>query len=70
MTTLDKQRGDHYHSWPQLLGGGRFLLFVRTNDAATNGMYAGTLGSSDIRLVHASASRAVFANGQLLWSDR
>ena len=37
VTTLDKQRGDHYHSWPQLLGGGRFLLFVRTNDAATNG---------------------------------
>jgi eukaryotic-like serine/threonine-protein kinase len=68
VTTLDKQRGDHYHSWPQLLGGSRFLLFVRTNDAATNGVYAGTLGSSDIRLVHASASRAVYANGRLLWA--
>jgi Tol biopolymer transport system component len=66
-TTLDRERGDNYHSWPQFLPGGRFLMFVRTDNAETNGVYAGTLDSSQADLVVASGSRAVSAAGHLLW---
>jgi eukaryotic-like serine/threonine-protein kinase len=68
LTKLDGARSDNYHSWPQHLPGGRFLLYVRTDDAKTNGVYAGRLDSTEITQVLPSASRAVFAGGQLLWS--
>jgi Tol biopolymer transport system component len=67
VTTLDTTRRDEYHSWPQLLPDGRFLVFVRTGDARTTGTYAGRLGSRDLALVLANASRAVYALGHLLW---
>ena len=67
-TTLDAKRGDNYHSWPQLLPGKRFLFFVRTSDAQTNGMYAGRLDSAEITLIQASSARGVFADGHLIWS--
>jgi serine/threonine protein kinase len=67
LTTLDAPRGDQYHSWPQLLPDDRYLFFVRTNDRETNGMYAGRLGSPDVTLVLANASRAVYGSGHLLW---
>jgi hypothetical protein len=67
-TTLDPTRGDNYHSWPQFLPGGRFLLFVRTNDAETNGAYVGALDSPAIQRVLATSSRALYASGHLLWS--
>ena len=69
VTTLDGPRGDEYHSWPQLLSGGRFLLFVRTRDANTTGVYAGDGDSGNVRLILANASRAVFAGGHLLWAN-
>ena len=68
ITKLDSARGDQYHSWPQLVGGGRFLFFVRTNDPNTNGVYAGSLDGSEARLVVASAARGVYAAGTLLWA--
>ena len=68
VTRLDKTRGDYYHSWPQLLPDDRFLFFVRTDDPDTNGVYTGELKSADVRKVQANASRAVFANGHLLWT--
>jgi eukaryotic-like serine/threonine-protein kinase len=68
LTKLDGARGDQYHSWPQLLDGGRFLLFVRTSDPATNGVYAGSLTASDTTLVVASSGRGVYAAGTLLWA--
>jgi serine/threonine protein kinase/Tol biopolymer transport system component len=68
VTQLDTTRGDQYHSWPQLLSGDRFLLFIRTDNAETNGVYAGDLTSSDLTKIHANASRAVYANGHLLWT--
>jgi eukaryotic-like serine/threonine-protein kinase len=67
-TTLDSTRRDQYHSWPQSLGKGRFLLFVRTDDPQTNGVYAGSVDSSDITLVVPSSARAVYAAGKLLWA--
>jgi Tol biopolymer transport system component len=68
ITKLDSGRGDQYHSWPQLLDGGRFLFYVRTNDPATNGVYAGSLTASDTKLVVASSARGVYAAGTLLWA--
>ncbi len=65
-TKRDAGRGDEYHSWPQILPGGRFLFFVRTNDARTTGVYAGSVDSGET-LVLANASRAVYAAGHLLW---
>jgi Tol biopolymer transport system component len=67
-TLLDTARGDQYHSWPQLLDDRRFLLFVRTDGADTNGVYAGTLGTDAVVLVRANPSRAVYANEYLLWT--
>ena len=67
-TTLDTKRGDNYHSWPQLLSDRRFLFFVRTNDAQTNGIYAGRLDSTESRLIQASSARGVVAEGHLIWS--
>jgi Tol biopolymer transport system component len=68
LTVLDKERRDNYHSWPQLLPGGRLLLFVRTDDAKTTGLYAGSLNAQGLTAVLATASRAVFAGGHLLWT--
>jgi Tol biopolymer transport system component len=68
LTTLDRARGDHYHSWPQLLPDNRFLFFVRTDDPKTNGVYARRLDGADTSFVMANATRAVYAAGHLLWS--
>ena len=68
ITTLNGPRGDHYHSWPQLLDGGRFLFFVRTNDPTTNGVYMATLAAPEGTLVVSSAGRGVYAAGELLWT--
>jgi eukaryotic-like serine/threonine-protein kinase len=67
ITKLDTKRGDNYHSWPQLLPGGRFLFFVRTENPQHNGVYAGQLDAADIAQVMSNASRAEFAAGHLLW---
>jgi eukaryotic-like serine/threonine-protein kinase len=68
LTTLDAGRGDQYHSWPQWLGGGRFLFFVRTDNGETNGTYAGSVDSKTVTKVLASSSRALYASGRLLWT--
>jgi Tol biopolymer transport system component len=67
-TTIDSKRGDNYHSWPQFLSDDRFLFFVRTDDAKTNGMYAASLDSTDATFVAANPTRAVYAAHHLLWS--
>ena len=68
LTVLDKERHDNYHSWPQLLPGGRLLLFVRTEDAKTTGLYAGSVTAPGLTAVLATPSRPVFAGGHLLWT--
>jgi eukaryotic-like serine/threonine-protein kinase len=68
LTTLDKARGDNYHSWPQILPAGRFLAFVRTDKAETTGIYAGRLDTPELTLVLSNPSRAVYAAGHLLWA--
>ncbi len=68
LTTISAERRENYHSWPQLLPGGRLLLFVRTEDARTTGLYAASLDSPAISQVMATSSRAIFASGSLLWT--
>ena len=68
LTVLDKARGDNYHSWPQLLPGGRLLAFVRTADAKTTGLYAGRLDAPALTAVMATSSRALLADDHLLWT--
>ena len=48
LTTISAARRENYHSWPQLLPGGRLLLFVRTEDTSTTGLYAATLDAPAI----------------------
>ena len=43
LTTLDASRGEVFHYWPQLLPGGRFLYFVRSNKRENTGVYAASL---------------------------
>jgi len=68
LTVLDKERRDNYHSWPQLLSGGRLLAFVRTDDVKTTGLYHGSLDANGLTVVMATSSRAVLADGHLLWT--
>ena len=68
LTTISAARRENYHSWPQLLPGGRLLLFVRTEDPSTTGLYAATLDAPAISQVMTTSSRAVYASGSLLWT--
>jgi eukaryotic-like serine/threonine-protein kinase len=43
VTTLDAARGEVFHYWPQILPGGRFLYFVRSNKRENTGVYAASL---------------------------
>jgi eukaryotic-like serine/threonine-protein kinase len=67
LTTLETARQDNYHSWPQFLPDKRLLLFVRTEDPKTTGMYVRSLDASTMVAVMPSASRAVYSAGHLLW---
>ena len=40
VTILDSSRGEVFHYWPQILPGGHFLYFVRSNKAENTGVYA------------------------------
>jgi hypothetical protein len=42
---------------------------VRTDNVDTNGVYAGSLDSGEIKKVQANGSRAVYAAGHLLWTN-
>ena len=45
LTTLDASRGEVFHYWPQVLPGGRFLYFVRSNRHENTGVYAASLAN-------------------------
>jgi len=68
LTIRNVNRHEDYHSWPQLLSGGRLLLFVRTDDPRTTGVYAGRVDAPDVTQVMANPTRAVYAGGSLLWT--
>jgi len=72
LTTLNEDRFDVAHRWPQFLPDGRRFLFYivsTTNTAASehSGVYIGSLDSDETRLVLKSESRARYAQGHLLY---
>jgi len=72
LTTLDKDRFDIGHRWPELLPDGRHFLFyvVSTSNPVTSehsGIYVGSLDSEETRFLLKSESRALYAGGHLLY---
>jgi eukaryotic-like serine/threonine-protein kinase len=52
VTTLDRSKRENSHRWPQFLPDGRHLLFfARSASAEHQGIYVGTPGSSDWKLL-------------------
>ena len=52
VTTLDRSKRENSHRWPQFLPDGRHLLFLaRSATSAHQGIYVGTPGSKDWRLL-------------------
>ena len=61
VTRLDRERRDASHRWPVFLPGQKhFLVFVRT-DGDRSGIYAGTVGSPELRFLFPSSSNALYA---------
>lgn len=72
VTTLNSDRFDVAHRWPQFLPDGRHFLFYvvsTTNPTASehSGIYVGSLGSSETRQLLQAESRGVYARGHLLY---
>jgi Tol biopolymer transport system component/DNA-binding winged helix-turn-helix (wHTH) protein len=77
-TTLDASREEVFHYWPQILPGGHFLYFVRSNIHEKTGVYAASLAKPrETVQVMATDTNAWFApavdsghnnrKGYLLW---
>ena len=69
VTTLDAAAQETGHQWPQFLPGGRrFLYGVRSANPDRNGIYVGSLDSTEkIRVLALPASRATYAGGYLVF---
>ena len=63
-TTLDASRGEGLHLWPQMLPGGRFLVFVQSQKREHAGVYVASLAKPDKRvLVLNTDAKALYASG-------
>ena len=71
MTTLDAAAQETEHQWPQFLPGGRrFLYGVRSANPDRNGIYVGSLDSTEkIRVLALPTSRATYAGGYLVFAQ-
>ncbi len=72
LTTLDKDRSHIAHRWPHFLPDGRHFLFyvVSTTNPITSeysGIYIGSLDSDKTQFLLKAESRAVYADGHLLY---
>jgi len=72
VTTLNKDRFDIAHRWPQFLPDGRHFLYyvVSTTNPSTSehsGIYIGSLDSNESRFLLKSESRALYSRGYLLY---
>ncbi len=45
LTTLDAQRGESFHRWPQALPGGRFFFLVESEKRENNGIFAASFAA-------------------------
>jgi serine/threonine protein kinase len=64
VTTLDAVKKEQSHRWPWFLPDGRHFLYVAT---APNTVYVGSLDSEERTPLLASESKAVYADGYLLF---
>jgi Tol biopolymer transport system component/tRNA A-37 threonylcarbamoyl transferase component Bud32 len=64
VTTLDTARQERSHRWPWFLPDGRHFLFV---SQAPTTIYVGSIDSADRTEVLAATSRAVYADGHVLF---
>ena len=64
-TTLDAAQKEQWHRWPSFLPDGRNFLYVAGPPTT---VYVGSLDSKDRVRVIASDSKAIYANGYLLFS--
>jgi Tol biopolymer transport system component len=72
ITTLSQERFDVAHRWPRFLPDGQHFLFylVSTTSQTTSefsGIYVGSLGSDETRLLLKSESRGLYSEGHLLY---
>lgn len=71
VTTLDRARGEQSHRWPAFLPDGRHFVFAaRAARRQDDGLYLGTLGSADRRLISGDRSNAAYAGPGFLWIAR
>ncbi|HEY7057721.1 MAG TPA: protein kinase [Vicinamibacterales bacterium] len=72
VTTLDRNRGEYQHGWPQFLPDGRSFLYVaRSNSDEQAGVYLSALGSTTATRLMPAYSRVTYARtGHLLFVRR
>jgi Tol biopolymer transport system component len=69
-TRLDRARGEVGHAWPSLLPDGRHFLFVSIMAGrSVLDIKLGALGSLESRMVGHTDTRAVYANGCLIYTS-
>jgi Tol biopolymer transport system component len=62
VTSMSQDRADTSHRWPQFLTDGRrFICFVRSNDRLKEGIYLGSVGSDELKMLVQASYGAVFA---------
>jgi serine/threonine protein kinase len=68
LTTVDGDRGELQHAWPEFLPDGRRYLFViRSANPERSGLYVGSLDGAPPRRLSPAFSRAVYADHRLLY---
>jgi eukaryotic-like serine/threonine-protein kinase len=68
VTTIDAAHGEFQHGWPEFLPDGRrFLYVVRSSRPERAGIYLGALDGAASRRLLPAYSRAVYADGHLLY---
>ena len=69
VTTLDKERGEFTHGWPEFLPDGqRFFYVVRSTQPEHAGIYLGSLASKTPKRILPAFSRVAYAAGYLLFA--
>jgi Tol biopolymer transport system component len=62
ITSLDSERGENSHRWPQFLPDGRqFMFTIRASDPQNTVLAAGSLGSTEVKRLLRVQSNARFA---------
>jgi Tol biopolymer transport system component len=69
-TTLDPDRNETAHRWPQFLPDGRFIYFVGSSTPENNGVYLGSLGAKTKTQLMRSPTGAIYAEPGYLFFEQ